>query len=93
MDTKMDHLYKYIPDQLTKIRKVLRENELAHCDIKPENVVLRGHKLLLIDNDHVSEFGWIPRPCGHIGYNCAGDPANEEVTEHTDDMGFDRMIN
>jgi hypothetical protein len=44
---------------LNKIRKILKDNKIAHCDIKPANLVVRppGDEIFLIDNDDIVNFG------------------------------------
>lgn len=42
IDRQYEPLYKFIPDQLRKIHQILKNNNLAHCDIKPLNLAVRG---------------------------------------------------
>ncbi len=44
---------------LIKMRYILIENKIAHCDIKPSNIVVKspGDQLFLIDNDDIVNFG------------------------------------
>eukprot|EP00347_Sterkiella_histriomuscorum_P024193 403331987 len=43
-------------DQLTKQVKILEQNGLAHCDIKPDNVVVYKGKIKLIDAECLTKF-------------------------------------
>jgi serine/threonine protein kinase len=71
------------------MRMILKKNRIAHCDIKPANIVLLKGRLFLIDNDEVTKFGE-RRNIGTLEYNWTkfGLYSREIVDEKTDDMGF-----
>lgn len=41
-----DKIIKYIEDELVKTLKILHENNIIHCDIKPDNILLKCDYLL-----------------------------------------------
>lgn len=77
-------------DQLEEMQDILRNNGLAHCDIKPQNIIIdRDGNLKLIDNDDVKNFGDMREVCTR-GIN--GNGQRERCGPETDEMGFDYCI-
>jgi serine/threonine protein kinase len=79
--------------QINYIQLTLRSMGVAHCDIKPDNIIVtnsqEGVKLHLIDMDDAVLFGQ-RREIGTYFVNMLGyyDNLGETTSENTDDLGF-----
>jgi serine/threonine protein kinase len=61
----------YYFKQLKFLQEKLKSNKIAHCDVKPANMVWSDKNgLCLIDSDDIVEFGSI-RQVGTPGINCS----------------------
>ena len=68
LDKKRIAEAKIALEELPKIYNVLKKNKIAHCDVKPANLVYKEGKYFLIDNDDIVNFGEI-RKVGTPGLN------------------------
>ena len=57
LDKKMHTEARKALIELPKLQKRLKHFSIAHCDIKPANIVYKDGRYLLIDNDEVVKFG------------------------------------
>jgi serine/threonine protein kinase len=79
--------------QANFIQLTLRSLGVAHCDIKPDNLIVcnaaEGVRLFLIDMDDAIGFGGA-REVGTFESNMSRDLCDlgDPVTENTDDLGF-----
>ena len=80
--------------ELPQIYEILKKNNIAHCDIKPSNIVYKYERYFLIDNDDMVSFG-AKRKVGTPGVNCEMYKLfGGEITDaNTDYMGFKYTLN
>ena len=73
---------------------MLKKNKIAHCDIKPTNLVYKYERYFLIDNDDMVGFG-ATRSVGTPGVNCEMQKllVGEVADANTDHMGFKYTLN
>lgn len=91
-------LQQSLIDQINFIQLTLQKIGVAHCDIKPENIVVTnsatGVRLHLIDMDDAVLFGQT-RVIGTPTRNLMnfGDHMGMPADEHTDELGFQYIKN
>ena len=90
-------MFSSIIAELKKIENILHSAGVAHCDIKPANIIIGFEfqsntlkpRLFLIDNDSLCKYGMI-REVGTPKINCNLDELykGEVTSAKTDKMGF-----
>lgn len=65
---ELDDLFLKVSRQLFSALYELHRHELVHSDIKPDNILYNGEKILLIDMGFICQSGWCFENMGTPGY-------------------------